>query len=66
MHVEINGQSMTVEAGTNIEHLLTRIPLSPGPCAVERNGDLVPWKQRASVVLHEGDRIEVVTLVGGG
>jgi sulfur carrier protein len=57
---------MTVEAGTNVEQLLTQVSLSPGPCAVERNGDLVPWKQRETVVLHDGDCIEIVTLVGGG
>jgi sulfur carrier protein len=66
MRVKINGQPMTVETGTNVEQLLTQVSLSPGPCAVERNGDLVPWKQRETVVLHDGDCIEIVTLVGGG
>lgn len=46
--------------------LLTQLKLEPVRVAVEINEDLVPRKAFAKTVLHEGDRVEVVTLVGGG
>ncbi len=40
--------------------------LSDQLCAVEVNKELVPHKERNTFVLQEGDRVEIVTLVGGG
>jgi sulfur carrier protein len=34
--------------------------------AVERNGEIVPKSQHASVAVAAGDRIEIVVAVGGG
>ncbi len=39
---------------------------APVPCAVEVNGRLVPHTEHATATLSGGDRIEIVTLVGGG
>jgi sulfur carrier protein len=36
------------------------------PCAVEVNRSLVPHRRHAEHALRDGDRVEVVTLVGGG
>ena len=36
------------------------------PCAVEVNRTLVPRSRHESHQLQDGDRVEVVTLVGGG
>jgi len=66
MRIDVNGQSMNLEAPISIEQLLERLNRQSGPCAVERNGLLVPWKDRGSVQLSDGDAIEIVTLVGGG
>ncbi|MCP4758750.1 MAG: sulfur carrier protein ThiS [Planctomycetes bacterium] len=66
MKIDINGQPMHLDDSISIEQLLDRLDRSPGPCAVEQNGHLVPWKDRGSVQLSDGDAIEIVTLVGGG
>lgn len=34
--------------------------------AVERNGEIVPKAQYAHTLLQEGDKIEIVSFVGGG
>jgi len=46
--------------------LLVQLKLEPIRVAVEINEDLIPRRTFAKTVLRDGDRIEVVTLVGGG
>ena len=46
--------------------LLQTLELDPRTLAVERNLELVPRGQHAATPLAAGDRLEVVTLVGGG
>jgi sulfur carrier protein len=64
--VVINGQSRTVNAGTTIAGLIGELGLGDRKVAVERNREVVPRAQHATTVLAEGDRLEVVTFVGGG
>jgi sulfur carrier protein len=49
-----------------VEDLVRALALAPEQVAVERNQRLVPRSEHARTRLGEGDRIEVVTLVGGG
>jgi thiamine biosynthesis protein ThiS len=62
----VNGQDRELTAGTTIADLLAELGLDPRMLAVERNLELVPRAQHASTELAAGDRVEVVTLVGGG
>jgi sulfur carrier protein len=64
--VIINGQARTVTQGTSIAGLIGELGLSGKPVAVERNREVVPRALHASTVLTSGDRLEVVTFVGGG
>jgi sulfur carrier protein len=64
--VVINGQPRTVNQGTTIAGLIGELGLSGKPVAVERNREVVPRAQHATTVLAAGDRLEVVTFVGGG
>ncbi len=66
MRVTINGKEDTVDRGATVADLLTRLDLAPVRVAVEINEDLVPRKTFDQAPLHEGDRIEIVTFVGGG
>ena len=54
------GQSM------NIGELLVELDLDSRPCAVEVNRELVPRASHKEHKLVDGDRVEIVTLVGGG
>jgi len=66
IEVVINGQPRIVNQGTTIAGLIGDLGLSGKPVAVERNLEVVPRAQHASTVLASGDRLEVVTFVGGG
>ena len=66
MHIEVNGEAQHVAAGTSVAGLLEQLQLDPRYLAVERNLQLVPRAKHLETELAEGDRIEVVTLVGGG
>lgn len=66
MIVIVNGRETEVPHGSSVADLLERLGLRERPVAVERNRRVVRKDQRAGTVLCEGDRIEIVTLVGGG
>jgi len=64
--ITVNGQAHELPAGTTVKDLLERLRLIPRQVAVERNLNLVPRAVHAECVLEPGDRLEIVTLVGGG
>jgi sulfur carrier protein len=64
--VVINGQSRVIEEGTTISVLLDQLGLGDRRVAVERNREIVPRASHASTVILAGDRLELVTFVGGG
>ena len=66
MQLPINGQSRQVVEGATIAELLRELRLDGKPVAVEVNLELVPKQRHAEHRLAEGDRLEIVTLVGGG
>ena len=66
MEISVNGEARQVEAGCTVAMLLAQLKLQPRFLAVERNEQLVPRTQHAACELQAGDRIEIVTLVGGG
>ena len=62
----VNGEDRELADGTTVADLLAELGLDPRTLAVERNLELVPRGQHAQTQLAAGDRVEVVTLVGGG
>jgi sulfur carrier protein len=66
MKLVLNGQAYEAEGPLSVQDLLRRIGREGTPCAVEVNQTLVPHRERAARDLADGDRVEVVTLVGGG
>lgn len=64
--VVINGETRTVAQGTTVAALVEELGLGDRRVAVERNREVVPRAQHATTVLAAGDRVEVVTFVGGG
>jgi sulfur carrier protein len=46
--------------------LIAQLDMQPKFVAVERNLQVVPAREHANCRLAAGDRIEIVTLVGGG
>ena len=66
MKIFFNGQSREVNDGMTVAQLLRQFDLEPRHVAVEVNLELVPRDRHQDFVLKAGDRLEVVTLVGGG
>ncbi len=66
MQIRINGEPRTLADGRSIADLLDELDLSARNVAVEVNRELVPRDAHAGHLLNEGDRLEIVTLVGGG
>lgn len=65
MQIEVNGEPREVKAAT-ILALVEELGLNPKKVAVERNLEIVPRSLHGETALAEGDRIEIVQLVGGG
>ena len=66
MQITLNGQDETVDAGTTVAALLQRLNLEPVRVAVEVNEEIVSRERYADIMIQDGDRIEIVTFVGGG
>ncbi len=66
LEVFVNGGARAIRPGTTLAELIRELELEPRFVAVEVNLELVPRARHAEHVLGAGDRLEVVTLVGGG
>ena len=66
MQITVNGKCEILQRSSTVEEVVVRFRTSEVPCAVEVNERLVPHNKRRLVEVCEGDRIEIVALVGGG
>ncbi len=66
MDITLNGDPRSIPDQTSVAELLALLGLTPERVAVERNEALVRRAQFGETRLAPGDRVEIVTLVGGG
>ncbi len=66
VRIEVNGEVREIADGLSVEVLVRELGLPADVVAVEVNRALVSRARRAQTLLAPGDRVEVVTLVGGG
>jgi sulfur carrier protein len=64
--LQLNGTQTDAAAGTTLGALLDAKGLVRRMIAVEYNGEILPRARYDEVMLQEGDRLEVVHMVGGG
>ena len=64
--VTVNGAARAVAAGATALDVVAALGLERRPVAVEVNGRVVPRRDLGGCMLQAGDRLEIVTLVGGG
>jgi thiamine biosynthesis protein ThiS len=64
--VTVNGAARSVPERCTIAHLLEILEVDPARVAVEKNHEVVPRATWREALLADGDRLEVVTFVGGG
>jgi len=65
IRIQLNGEGQTVSARTLAE-LVSELDLEKRMIAIERNLEVVPKSQYDVTDLQEGDRIELVHMIGGG
>lgn len=66
MEITVNGERRTVGPGLTVSGLLAEMGIHPGPIAVEVNEQIVPKAEHKTIILAAGDKVEVVSFVGGG
>jgi sulfur carrier protein len=64
--VQVNGESRTCSPQTQLPQLLEQLGLNPRLVAVEYNGEILHRQFWSETQMQEGDKIEIVTIVGGG
>jgi sulfur carrier protein len=62
----VNGNPRELADGATVAELLAALNLAERLVAVEVNLEVVPRARHGEHRLAEGDRVEIVTLVGGG
>lgn len=64
--VMVNGDRQNCSAQTLLPQFLTQLGLNPRLIAVEYNGEILHRQYWETTQLQDGDRLEIVTIVGGG
>ena len=64
--IHVNGEALEVPGGSTVADLVASRDLKPEQVAVELNRSIVPRAKHAETKLGAGDRVEIVTMVGGG
>lgn len=62
----VNGREENVETPITVAEFLEQKRYRIDRIAVEKNGDIVPKRMYTETKLESGDRLEVVSFVGGG
>jgi thiamine biosynthesis protein ThiS len=68
MQLVVNGEPRQIDTPgpVNVEQLVQSLGFPRERVAVELNGALVLRGERTGTPVRDGDRLEIVTLVGGG
>ena len=66
MKLLLNGEERDIAGIASIADLVSVLGLDARKVAVERNLEIVPRSTYADTALVDGDRIEIVTFIGGG
>jgi len=66
MEISVNGEQQTVGDGITVSQLLAALEVTVGRVAVELNRQIVPKAEHDSTTLSVGDKVEIVSFVGGG
>ena len=66
MRLLLNGDERDIAEVSSVADLVAALGLDSRKVAVERNLEIVPRSTYADTALADGDRIEIVTFIGGG
>ena len=66
MLITVNGSAHEIAPGRTLHDLVLSMGLDPSVVVAELNHDIVPGERFGSTGLNAGDRIELLSFVGGG
>ena len=66
MNILLNNKSETLFDGTTIQKLLEDKNIKDKYFAVEINRKIIPKSLHCRHIIEDGDRIEIITAIGGG
>ncbi len=64
--VQVNGEEHSLSNSVTLPEFLSQIDLNPRLIAIEYNGEILHRQYWNETRLQNGDRLEIVTIVGGG
>ena len=64
--ITVNGKEIALTAPTSVADYLAQNNYQIKRIAVEMNGNILPKYSYSDTMLKDGDRLEVVSFVGGG
>ena len=62
----INGKRVELDGPTPLLSYLEKLGVNPRAVAVEHNGEIIERSAFDTTTLREGDKVEIVRMVGGG
>jgi sulfur carrier protein len=62
----INGKHVELDGPTPLLSYLEKLGVNPRAVAVEHNGEIIERSAFDTTTLREGDKVEIVRMVGGG
>ena len=66
LELQVNGETRTCVEETNLPNLLVQLGYNPRLVAVEYNGEILHRQYWENTRIKQNDRLEIVTIVGGG
>ncbi|AFY43098.1 sulfur carrier protein ThiS [Nostoc sp. PCC 7107] len=64
--LQVNGETRVCSSPSLLPDLLQQLGFNPRLVAVEYNGEILHRQFWSHTIVQPGDRLEVVTIVGGG
>jgi thiamine biosynthesis protein ThiS len=66
MEITVNGEKQTLDGQVTVAHYLEELGIDPETVIIERNLDILNRDDHGSILIEEGDCIEIIRMVDGG
>jgi len=66
MKIQLNGEIKTFDNSASLKDLILKNVDTSQPYSMALNGEFIPRSEYADIDLNEGDKIDIVSPIGGG
>ncbi len=64
--MQINGQESYLDAGISVSEMLEALDIEAKKVIIEINLEIIEKDKYSETKLHEDDKVEIITFMGGG